>query len=169
MYLDMVLIVDITEDVVAGDWMTAVREDKLPDGILADDHRPPLVKVLADDEFLNFLVLLFLRFLLLANEGHEAFPPGHTTGRALFPPQFSEVVVAKDDTLVAKGEEKALMFLKVMEVADTVYNGVVVLYAVVIKPVAQCLLTLPLYLTALLMQYGLYLRLCLCRGHEIYP
>lgn len=68
MYLDMVLIVDITEDVVAGDWMTAMWEDKLPDGILADDHRAFLVELLADDEFLNFLVLLFLRFLFLADK-----------------------------------------------------------------------------------------------------
>lgn len=149
--------------------MTAMWEDKLPDGILADDHSAFLVELLADDEFLNFLVLLFLRFLFLADKWHEAFPPGHTTGRALFPPQFSEVVVAKDDTLVAESEEEALVFLKVMEVADTVHNGVVVLHAVVIEPVAQRLLALLLYLAALLMQYGLYLRLCLCRGHEVYP
>ena len=45
MYLDMVLIVDITEDVVAGDWMTAMWEDKLPDGILADDHSAFLVEL----------------------------------------------------------------------------------------------------------------------------
>lgn len=55
--------------------MTAMWEDKLPDGILADDHSAFLVELLADDEFLNFLVLLFLRFLFLADKWHEAFPP----------------------------------------------------------------------------------------------
>ena len=165
MYFYAVLVVDISEDVVTRNRMTALREDKRGDVLLIYNHRLLLVEALSYYEEAALRIV----FLVVVREERNEFSPATTRVLSLLAAQFVEVVIAEQYGALADGEEESLVILHLMQVAELVKDGSVHLQLVLYKPVVQNLLAALLQFAVIAAQYGCNLALCLSRGHKVYP
>ena len=160
-----VLIVDISEDVVTRNRMTALREDKRGDVLLIYNHRLLLVEALSYYKEAALRIV----FLVVVREERHKLSPAASRILSLLAAQFVEVVIAEQYGALADGEEERLIVLHLMQVAELVKDGSVHLQLVLYKPIVEYLLASLLQFAVVTAQYGSDLALCLSRGHEVYP
>ena len=97
--------------------MTAVSEDVHLDGFLGEVAGNLLVEVLAHFEESALGLDGFLSLLLRLDEGNVFLP---AFLRLLLAKQLVAVAVAKDDCLLAEGEEEVVVLLNLVQVAQLV-------------------------------------------------
>ena len=177
MDFDVVLVVYIAEDIIAGNGMTAVWEKVAMDILLADEDRFLPVEIPGHDNqsLCRSRIVSIHRpghFLpIRLQERHVTPPLAHRDGLLpfLLSPEFVQIRVAEDDRPVADSKEKTLMLLKIVQVTELVQYGGGHLKVVRLQPLRQLLLPRLLYLTALAAEDGLYLRLGLRRRDKVDP
>lgn len=187
-------VVDIAEDIVAGNGVAAVGIDVLRIGIFGDDDGLLLVKVFTDDEkalvfrscngtlcfpLFGFLLAVFRTFLcfsdslffflVFAKEGHELFEQAATGGRRGAGVELCKVVVAKDDGLAADGLQELLVLAEAVELAKAVEHGGGHFNAVFLEPGKESSLAFFLLFASFSAQDGLNFCLGLGGGDKVDP
>ena len=164
MYFYLVLAVNESQDVVAGDGVTAVLELILCDVLVADVDRFLTIELLRYDEQL----LLFRFFLLLVStkEGNKFAPSAILRVLTL---QLVDILLAQQDGFLCQSDEEVLPVTTLMEFRQLVGRIDLVGDVVLLQEFIEHLLAFLLKFPAVFAQDGLYLRFCLCRAHEINP
>ena len=168
-YLDMVLVVDVPQDVVAGNGVTAVAEEVFADVLFVDNARLLLVETLLDGDGFHSVVFILLLFLVEAEERHVLAPAGGRGALLVFLVELVYVFLAEQDGALADGEEQVVVLLHVVILAELVQIGGGKLEVVLLHPVGQNLLSLLLDFTVFAAQDGLYLCLGFGRRAEVNP
>ena len=162
----LVLVVDISQDVVSGNGVTAVLELILSDSFLANVDGFFAVELLRHGK--QFLLFLLRRSFLLATseEGHE-FAPAFLAG--ILAQQFVEVFLTQQDGFLAHCLIELLAGVHLMERRQLVNDVQRAFYLVLLQEFLQQLLAFLLYLATVAAQDSLNLCLCLCRRYKIDP
>ncbi len=172
-YLDAVLVVDKSHDVIARDGMATVWEDKLVDVLLCDDERFLLVEVLAHDEELLWLGGAFY----LASSPcsfHRGMGYSYANCWICFsflflPCSSSKSFSPKMMVWLPRARKKLSCFWMLWKSQRLSTIDVAYLHAVLLEPLVEYFLALLLNLSIITAQDGLYLALCLGCADEVDP
>ena len=163
---NVLVVVDVAEDVVARNRMATVAENVHLDGFLGQHTGLFLVEIGSDFQQ-SASGLDGVRLLLVAlDEGHELLPAFFARVFAL---QMSQIVVAEDDGLFAKREEKVFVFLDFVAVAEFVDDRRSQFKTVLFEPFLQRFLAFFLDFAVGTAQTRLNFSLRLRRRDEIEP
>ena len=158
MYLHVFLAVDEAEDVVAGNRVTAFREDIHADGALGDDAGFLLVEALTGRNEFRQVVIGLRGFLLagLMKEGH-VFAPTGVGIRLLFLIEHLSILVAEHHRLFTERDEEVLVGVNLMELAEAIDELGRQFEVLLLQPLVERVLTGFLQFAVLTPEDGLYL------------
>ena len=167
-YLNLILVVDIAQGIVARNGVTAAHELILLDVLFRDVDGLFAIELVGHHKQLLLGCLLF--FLLVAANKRDVLSPTLVAVVLLvFAIQLVDILLAQQYNLLAKGLEELGASAVFMEIGQFVGQCRSGFKAVLLQELVQYLFALALRLTVVAAQYGLDLSLGLGGGYKVDP